>query len=92
MGTAVQRRLFSVPRRARGMTPAAQLSSVCDVQRTAVRAKCSGLHSCADLMTLPSQPYISGEAGCTAVRVDSSAAYTCAERVITPVRTGVRIE
>ena len=54
--------------------------------RTAVHREWCVLHSRAVYIARHSQLYICTDAGCTAVRVDSSGVYTCMEGVISPVQ------
>jgi hypothetical protein len=57
-----------------------------DTVRTAVHREWCVLHSRAVHIARHSQLYICSDAGCTAVRVDSSGVYTCMEGVISPVQ------
>ena len=44
------------------------------------------MHRCAAHIAPAAQLYVCSDAGCTAVRVDSSGVYTCMEGVISPVQ------
>ena len=57
-----------------------------DTVRTAVHREWCVLHRCAAHIAPAAQLYICSDAGCTAVRVDSSGVYTCMEGVISPVQ------
>ena len=57
-----------------------------DTVRTAVHREWCVLHSRAVHIARHSQLYICSDAGCTAVRVDSSGVYTCMEGVISHVQ------
>jgi hypothetical protein len=44
------------------------------------------VHRCAAHIAPAAQLYVCSDAGCTALRVDSSGVYTCTEGVISPVQ------